>query len=436
MAPIRAAYPVAIQVPEYKWLDVPFSRGNLDPVGNKYQWVYNGWWQGRRTLDFQNQYYYMSNEWTNEDGPLTLYPEVVLGDNFYVANGLLQVATPPTQDMYDPYILFAAYKSPWNPLLSYQIRDASSFTPNNLRDRLFIEVKVKFDQDYYDQVGGGFGGWEAAFYPLGEDTNLYIYLSLNSSEAEVNDYGDGGGTPGTHTFMLIYYNTDPNANGPMYWYQDEEYHAIGSFSHAELFDGQEHILRFEWKSATVTSDLADYTNYDLMTLCDGELQFSVDGVVKYAVSNAAFCLDTGYYYDSTYSDIPTAFASLGKYNQVALESFMACKYVYVKAGTVEGQWVDVADFIEQEVSGSSFPANTARVVCKLWTRESGVMVKARLYDVTNNVSVGESSEITATHPTDASFGVILSSGTNRYRLQLTSDTVNTDLFAQGRGLVP
>ena len=433
-APVRAAYPVAIQVPVYSWLYVPFSRGALAPVGLKYQWAYNAWWQGHVKSNYDVRFYYLPDEWINEAGPLTLYPEIVLGDSFCVVDGLMQVATPPAQDMYDPFIYFSVYKTHWNPLTSAQERDASSFTPNNARQRLYIEVKVKFDQDYYDQVGGGWG-WDASFYPQGNDSNVFLYLSFNTSAAEVEDYGDSGGTPGTHTFMLITNNTDPSAVGPIVWYGDDEYRAVGSFLHAELFDGQEHILRLEWKSATVTSSLVDYRNYEISTLVDGELQFSVDGVIKYSRSNAAFCLDTEWYYDATYSDVPAAFAALGKYNKVVLESFMACKYVYVKAGIVDGGWIDIADFIEQEVSDSDFVNGVARVRCKLWTRDSGVMVKARLYDVINAVSVGESAEIISQTPVDATFSVALTAGVTRYHLQVTSDTVESDLFAIGAGLI-
>jgi hypothetical protein len=104
-------------------------------------------------------------------------------------------------------------------------------------------------------------------------------------------------------------------------------------------------------------------------------------------------------------------------------------------GELLSQWVDVADFIEQEVSDSDFANGIARVRCKLWTRDSGVMVKARLYDVINGVSVGESAEIISQTPVDATFSVILTTGVTRYHLQLTSDTVESDLFAMGAGLI-
>ena len=98
-------------------------------------------------------------------------------------------------------------------------------------------------------------------------------------------------------------------------------------------------------------------------------------------------------------------------------------------------WVDVADFVDQEVSASDFPGGVARVACDLWSRDAGVTMQARLWDETNSVSAGESAEVTSQTPTDATFAVALSSGTATYKLQLTADATGTDLFCHGPGLV-
>jgi hypothetical protein len=296
---------------------------------------------------------------------------------------------------------------------------------------MFVEAKIKFDQADYDALEGGYGsGWDfclvlTSIYNYG----IYLYLSLNTSAAEANE-GDGGNTPGYHTFMVTSYNTDPNAIPPLY-FESEEYRAVGTIAHADLYDGQEHIIRLEWKSATVFSTLTDYLNGNTYTLPDGEIAFYVDGVLLYSAANVAFCLDTG---SQSAIDRPNAFDALGTFQVVELESFMG-KYAYIKVGLASGTWVDVADFIEQEVSDSDFANGIARVRCKLWTRDSGVMVKARLYDVINGVSVGESAEIISQTPVDATFSVTLTTGVTRYHLQLTSDTVESDLFAIGAGLI-
>ena len=98
-------------------------------------------------------------------------------------------------------------------------------------------------------------------------------------------------------------------------------------------------------------------------------------------------------------------------------------------------WVDVADFIEQEINAADFPNGTATVLCELWTTEAGVTVQARLYDVTNASSVGTSDLVISTTPTTADFTVALTAGIARYRLQVTSTTTGTDLFAISAGLV-
>lgn len=99
-------------------------------------------------------------------------------------------------------------------------------------------------------------------------------------------------------------------------------------------------------------------------------------------------------------------------------------------------WADCADFVEQEIRAVDFPSGQARVLCQLWTTASSITIQARLYNYTNSVSVGASATIYATSPTDATFPVTLSAGTNRYRLQVTSDTAASNLWAVGMGVVP
>ena len=106
---------------------------------------------------------------------------------------------------------------------------------------------------------------------------------------------------------------------------------------------------------------------------------------------------------------------------------------------VPSSWVDIADVVEQEIAGESFPGGAARVLGELWTEDFGSplpVVQARLYNVTDDVSVGESAEIQSDEPEACDFAVTLSSGTKRYRLQVTSDTPGVDIFFSGRGVGP
>lgn len=102
-------------------------------------------------------------------------------------------------------------------------------------------------------------------------------------------------------------------------------------------------------------------------------------------------------------------------------------------------WVPVANYVEQEIAGESFPGGAARVLGELWTEalgSPGPVVKARLYNLTDSVSVGESAEIQSDEPAACDFAVTLSSGTKRYRLEVTSEPAVVDLFFSGRGVGP
>jgi len=102
---------------------------------------------------------------------------------------------------------------------------------------------------------------------------------------------------------------------------------------------------------------------------------------------------------------------------------------------VVATWVDIANFVEQEIVSTAFPDGRARVLCELWSAEAVVTMQARLYDATNGVAVGTSEEVTATTPTDRTFPVTLTTGVARYRLQITADVEETDLFCSPASVV-
>lgn len=103
-------------------------------------------------------------------------------------------------------------------------------------------------------------------------------------------------------------------------------------------------------------------------------------------------------------------------------------------------WVDIANFVEQEISSSTYPGGSARVLGYLWSEDTGdsplPTVQSRLYNVTDGVSVGESPTVQAATPTEADFAVTLTPGTKRYRQQVTSDLPEVDIFWSGRGVGP
>jgi hypothetical protein len=86
-------------------------------------------------------------------------------------------------------------------------------------------------------------------------------------------------------------------------------------------------------------------------------------------------------------------------------------------------WRDIPDVEIHPLDAAQYPGGLARVVCKLWTKEAGQWIKARLVsllaDGTIDAVVGTSAQITATAPTDASFPVTLT-GIKDHKLQFTS----------------
>jgi hypothetical protein len=96
-------------------------------------------------------------------------------------------------------------------------------------------------------------------------------------------------------------------------------------------------------------------------------------------------------------------------------------------------WVDIADWHAEEwLNASEYPGGIARCLCALWTTASGPTITARLVSlladgVTIDAVVGTSAEITATTPADATFSVTLV-GNKQHKLQVTSDTPETDLW--------
>ncbi len=105
----------------------------------------------------------------------------------------------------------------------------------------------------------------------------------------------------------------------------------------------------------------------------------------------------------------------------------------------EPTWVPIANWVEQEIAGESFPGGAARVLGYLWTEaygSPGPAVKARLYNLSDSASVGESAEIQSDEPAACDFSVTLASGTKRYRLEVTSDPAGVDIFFSGRGVGP
>ncbi|MGE0363375.1 MAG: hypothetical protein AB7R67_21865 [Vicinamibacterales bacterium] len=72
---------------------------------------------------------------------------------------------------------------------------------------------------------------------------------------------------------------------------------------------------------------------------------------------------------------------------------------------------------------------TAVVTCRAAT--AGAKVTPQIYNVTTASVAGTGSQVTGTTPTTVAFPITVTPGQNVYRLRMTPDTANVDVFAQG-----
>lgn len=90
-------------------------------------------------------------------------------------------------------------------------------------------------------------------------------------------------------------------------------------------------------------------------------------------------------------------------------------------------WTPVLNYVPFYAAGSF----SARVRVELRARDSGVEVTARLYNVTDAVSAGESDPVTATTFNEETFVVAIQAG-KAYRLEVITDTANKGCYAIGQ----
>jgi len=163
-------------------------------------------------------------------------------------------------------------------------------------------------------------------------------------------------------------------------------------------------------------------------LPDGRVKISVDGVA--VIDNSTLKLVTPWSYNNGGTNrIPTVqFGPMGNGDNLG---------IYTDEGEV---WVPVRDWVEQEIPSSAFPGGVARILGDLWSEDLGSplpTIQARLYNLTDGVSVGASAALqSATYPSACDFSVTLTPGTKRYRAEVTSDTPAVDIFFSSRGVGP
>jgi hypothetical protein len=387
-------------VPE--WLNLNFSVGPLDYPGDPE----DGW------------QWYDAGGYT---GPISAgYERTIITTDLDVQDDRLSVAAGASQSWATLGVGVGPGTWPWpHDTLSFTDPEAIAaagyglFSDNAVRDRLYQEVSILFNAAYFANADSG-DTPELCGTQLDETTgiNLTLYLVVDySMPLDSRDWGDQYLTVGTHTLGVGYYD----ANTDDYWF-----YPVGMFTTAELCTGIPKIIRLEWRGATLTSAVGTYVNKgDYTTAADGEIFVSVDGVTKLDVSDVAFQIDYGYGYDH-----------IGQYCELYIRDLVG-QYVYAKAGSLTEQWVDVANFVDQDLDSHDFLNGEVRVVLDLWAGQPDIPVKARLYNVTDDLTAAESPTVTGIIPLRADFTAPLTLGLHTYRLQLGCETPGVDLFAVG-----
>jgi len=197
-----------------------------------------------------------------------------------------------------------------------------------------------------------------------------------------------------------------------------------------------------WTPGTFNGD-NDYTGGTLEVASDGQVKVYLDEALTATYANLPLILN--YEGQSANESSPGAWvadsfgteAYVGTLSMIDLSIGGGSGAIYdnVTLGPLDA-WVPIANYVPAEINSASYPSATARVVCDLWAGTSGVGVQARLYNVTDAVSVGTSATVTSTEATDATFSVALTSGVKSYRVEVTADTEGVDIFCQTGGLVP
>jgi hypothetical protein len=226
---------------------------------------------------------------------------------------------------------------------------------------------------------------------------------------------------GPWTVAISYYRGDA---APHYWDWISE---LEIFSFGVDFLDTPHVWRLEWQTATYDIDFNTWDPWNIAS--DGYLALFIDGVEIWSDRNAPFIASKPYENHWDPENI-TGISSvdLGLWG-------MPGDYGYVKAGYIQNDWLDIANFNEVLLDSTLFNGRIPSVQMDLWTNNPAAAIQARLYDGDAEASVGESVVVTGATPTMVDFDVTLNTGQHPYRLQVTSETPGVELFAAGPGLI-
>jgi len=211
------------------------------------------------------------------------------------------------------------------------------YTPNAPRDVMYLEADILFRaidiDDLYDSTSNapllavyqGFSGWGV----------MGAQISLDDPDV------------GQHTLgMWMHVN-----NGETDWY---EVNFTNAEMEALLITGTPIKVRLEWQCAT-------YSYAPWTVAQDGYCKLLFNGVEMLAASNVS--LTANYIVDGSWPPQAVYGISIGLWG-------FAGTYDNLRVGSgLAETWIDIADFVEQELSDSLFPGGAARVVCEAWSSE-------------------------------------------------------------------
>lgn len=273
--------------------------------------------------------------------------------------------------------------------------------------------------------------------------NVYLYSSpsIYAPDLNLQFYN-------STTFKVALTYAIPNGGGVFGVSDDYSIYSIGALN-CWRGDGLWHHIRVEARAGTITTwtpgtfnDENDYTGGDLVVASDGWLKLYIDDAEVISIAGAPFIMN--FDGQDANESSPGSWVTSERLVEANVNRLSLFEVGIVGGGsylddiTVSGlanaTWVNVADYLTVPIPSSAFPSAAARILGYLWSSDPAAVLQARLYNVDDAASAGESAELSGATPQACDFGVQLASGTKTYALQVTSDIPGTDIFFSSRGV--
>lgn len=288
--------------------------------------------------------------------------------------------------------------------------------------------RAQFDVIFSETRMEVVGGWEWALFGI----NSGYYDSVSAIILALDNYGH---TKGAYDWKLTWWATTGGAHQNPTRPTSPFRKVVSAGTFDDLVDGQKHTVELTWQCGTLTQWAS---STDMTITADGWIKLKVDGVIVIHEQNIPMVVNP--YGDKAGYGLPRSQANVNRFTAFDIGNWtngFPGVFDNIIIGTPEADtWVDIAEFLDVPIASSAFPSGAARVLGYLWSSDASAVLQARLYNVTDGSSSGESAELSGDTPQACDFAVTLASGTKNYRLQVTSDTPDTDIFMSSRGVGP